>query len=148
MNSDDKFVAGGVVGLEDLDGPVVNVKHGNGLDKVVGISLVYIECHRGGIAHLPTAVWDCSREVCLDGEVEIAILVGNCHFILRLPSGIVFFVIPAIKVALPVSVVGNLEIVEAGEEVRRAYEEYAIGLGGQRVHGVWDLSLVVGTPIR
>ena len=100
----------------------------------------------------PARVRDHSLEEAVNGEVEITVVFGNGDGVgrqarrARILRRIILLVIPVVGVTLIITIVSDLEIVEAVYEVGAAYEEDSLGLRGCWVHSVRHLRNIVSCP--
>lgn len=91
--------------------------------------------------------WDHSIIVSLDSKVEITIFLwDNDSKIILKPRSSILNIIPVVCVALRISVMSNLEFIEASKEFSFVYKEDSVLLSSPWIHSVWNLSNLISSP--
>jgi hypothetical protein len=83
----------------------------------------------------------------LDSKVEITIFLWNhdSEIILK-PRSSILNIIPVVCVAFRISVMSNLEFIEASKEFCFVYKEDSVLLSSPWIHSVWNLSNLISSP--
>lgn len=89
--------------------------------------LVYLKLEYRSLLTAEANHWNLPLIVTIHCEIEVAILSWHRNLILTHLALIVLLVVPRVLVSLAISIVSNLKVLEAREEIRMTDKEDAIG---------------------
>ena len=88
---------------------------------------------------MPAIIINHSLVIAFYREVEVTILGWYSYFILRQGAIVTILIVPGISVSFVVTVMSDLEIIEAGKEIVMIDKKDAFLLRGKWIDIVWDL---------